>query len=173
MENETSVEYLDANQSAGDQSIWLDRRLINAVIDEAHRAADGCAAFLKSIGWNSDLCPKDDECKLSLNLALKIGAMMRLNEWQTNGLYEHVAGDLPTAEDILADLRGQRGTKRTITGSSLVLCTLRIRLRQMAWSRLPGCRGDVLVNGLNVESAIEPLALMLWRISGHRDGEGR
>ena len=94
MQSEAYNSHAETDQSAADPPTPLHQRLIHAVVDEAHLAADGCVAFLKVIGWGSNRGPKDDSRQLSLNLALKIGAMMRLAQWHRAGLDEYLDGEI-------------------------------------------------------------------------------
>ena len=165
MQLEPSNKHTDADESAADQPTALHQRLIDAVIDEAHRAADGCAAFLKVIGWDTNRGSKDETCRLSLNLALKIGAMMRVHEWQEAGFGYCHSDAVTSAEEIYSDLANGRNR---IRGTEVAKQVLALRIDRMAWERMPGCRGDVLIEAGNQENMIDQLAEFLWR---HRHSE--
>jgi hypothetical protein len=105
----------------------------------------------------------------ALLLRLKIGAFVRLLEWEAAGLRQFLVTNLPRAIDVLEDLiRRSVGLDERFPVHELVRRMLSVRLHDMAWEPFGPQRTPVFLVHGSQPDFIEHFARFLWE---HRDME--
>jgi hypothetical protein len=141
--------------------------LLRAVLTEAHRQADLVAAFLVKIGF----CPPPDRrgpgdtCALPQDMLLKLGALVRIYQWERAEMLPHLRADLPSSGQLLDDIEAQtQGDPPRFSGEQVNREVLKAFLEQIAWSRVEGTSADLaMVQSVATEQLLDQVARLLWR----------
>lgn len=135
-------------------------RTVDAVVAQAERDLAGAYAVLKVLG----IVDGSGRCiaPVPLDLMLKLGAMMRIYQWQEADLIQFLHAELPSAEGVLRDtLNNPRGGGE-YGGHELTRQMFTTWFRQMAFARVEP-QADVVINRINAEAVVAQLAEFLWR----------
>ena len=135
--------------------------LLAAVLRESNRQADQVAAFLGSVG----LAPAAGETRpLPADLLFKLGALLRLYQWDRAGVLPHLGHDFPTWGEVYADVAaGLRGEPLRFSGEDLNRRVLRAYLDRIAWTPWEGRIAEVAVVARGgTDEFFDRLARLLW-----------
>jgi hypothetical protein len=140
---------------------------LRAVLTEAYRQADLVGAFLVNIGF----CPPPhrrrpgDTRALPEDMLLKLGALVRIYQWEQADMMPHLRADLPSSEQLLDDIRAEtQGEPLRFSGEQVNRDVLKAFLRQIAWTRIEGTTADLaLVPSVATEQLLDRVAKLLWR----------
>jgi len=139
---------------------------LEAMVREASRQADLAIAFLDALPWMPPLAQRQhNPVALSADLLLKIGALMRIYQWEKTGLRPQLPTNLPPAQAVLEDVMGPpAGAAPRYSGTELAQAVMQVYLRHLAWKGLTGLQADVAVAAcLPAEQAVDALAAFLWQ----------
>ena len=133
-------------------------RTVRVVAGEAERAASGACAVLQALGLLGSPVP------IPLDLMLKLGAMMRIYQWEEAELTQFLHAALPPAErvmnDVLHPAPGEGGAE--FDGRELAQRVFRTWYRQFAFDHVaPGA--EVVITGIDPAAVVAQLAEFLWR----------
>lgn len=135
--------------------------VIAAALREAGRQADFVAAFLESIGIHSG---PHQTCGLPADSLFKLGALLKLYQWDRAGLLPHITTPLPTWEEVYCDFADElQGQRPRFSGEELNRLVLQVFLRSIAWTPWEGRLAEVaLVQQHSSDELLDRLARVLW-----------
>jgi hypothetical protein len=144
-------------------------RLIEAIVAEAWADADRVAALLQKFDP-----PDSTSSPMSIgrDLALFLGAFLRLAEWERLGLRIHLDAGLPTASRAFADAHRSAVESGTIPWAGELWASVwKLFFRRCAWHGRSEFGVTVALDFLDEAAALDALAEFLWHRRKHMRGE--
>jgi hypothetical protein len=125
---------------------------------EAARDANAVGLFFRALGLTAS---PEKPIPMPASFLLQLGAALRLLRWESQGFFYHRQAGLPEAREAI------RGVLLAVrhSGSDATECclgVLRLSVERFAWSRGDASAGDVAVDDLTDDAALDALAEYLW-----------
>jgi hypothetical protein len=138
--------------------------MVAAVSVDAARDADRVCAFLTELRLSGTA---DKPLRMPAAFMLHLGAALRLLSWEAQGIFVHREAGLPDAWQAIRDAVHSL-QDREADPTPLCVAILRLSVDRFAWHGLRDLGGDVTVDDLTDDAALDSLAEFLW--ATRRDG---
>ena len=143
--------------------------LIEAIIAEAWADADRVAAFLKKFGVQDS---EDSPDPISRDLAIFLGAFLRLAYWERLGLSIHLQAGLPSARQVFENaLHSVEESGGIPWANDLWGSVLKVFVQHFAWHGRDELGAAITIDSLDEEAALDALARLLWERRSRRTRE--
>ncbi len=140
--------------------------LVRSVIERAEADAALLAAFCKNLGLKPKK-PADRPCEIDPAIVpglRKLTAAIRLSLWESSGLDKHIKRPLPKSDDVLADLcRNRNPEQERFPAGQVGRDVFGAWLWEMAWRPLDGSAADVVINAVDGNAVLDPVAELIWQ----------
>ena len=133
---------------------------IDAVRRRAEEDAGRVAAYLKTRGIASDAAST-----LSRSVLFGLGLILRLEDWESNGIVAHRTAGIPSSDELRSLLTSQLSSPSFGTRvNELWGRVLDVQRKSIVWSRgTDAISGDVaILSGTDEDSFLDELADFLW-----------
>ena len=138
-----------------------------AVIVESRRQAGLVGDFLIRIGFcdSSHRRRPGGTRALPQDMCFKLGALVRIYQWEQADMLRHLSADLPSSEQLYNDIKAEtKGEPTRFSGEHINREVLKAFIRQMAWARVEGTTADLaLAPNVATEELLDRVAMLLWR----------
>ena len=138
--------------------------LVAVLAADAVLDAECVGQFLQACGLRGS---RDRPIRLPSGVLLELAAVLRVLEWEQNGIRVHLDAGLPSADELVDDLL-QR-LKRAMSNSStspvgtLIYHVVKLSVERMSWHGRRELAAEVALDDADEDALLEALADFLWK----------